>query len=113
MSGFSGGFTSQSLADTMFVISIAALKRNTAILRAVKEAAGCHVVLALKGFSCWKAFPYLRDDLEWSLHCDHFRGWNYNVFIPNGGELLYPLYGSSGVPEGMVVAGRGFWHHGS
>ena len=48
----------------MFVISIAALKRNTAILREVKEAAGCHLVLALKGFSCWKAFPYLRDDLD-------------------------------------------------
>ena len=48
----------------MFVISIAALKRNTAILREVKEAAGCHLVLALKGFSCWKAFPYMRDDLD-------------------------------------------------
>jgi carboxynorspermidine decarboxylase len=48
----------------MFVISIAALKRNTAILREVKEAAGCHLVLALKGFSCWKAFPYISDDLD-------------------------------------------------
>jgi carboxynorspermidine decarboxylase len=48
----------------MFVISIAALKRNTAILREVKEAAGCKLVLALKGFSCWKAFPYIKDDLD-------------------------------------------------
>ena len=48
----------------MFVISIAALKRNTAILRAVKEAAGCNIVLALKGYSCWKTFPHLRDDLD-------------------------------------------------
>lgn len=48
----------------MFVISIAALKRNTAILREVKEAAGCHLVLALKGFSCWKAFDYIREDLD-------------------------------------------------
>jgi carboxynorspermidine decarboxylase len=48
----------------MFIISIAALKRNTAILREVKEAAGCHLVLALKGFSCWKAFPFIRDDLD-------------------------------------------------
>lgn len=48
----------------MFVISIAALKRNTTILREVKEAAGCHLVLALKGFSCWETFPYLRDDLD-------------------------------------------------
>jgi carboxynorspermidine decarboxylase len=48
----------------MFVISIAALQRNTRILRKVKEAAGCHLVLALKGFSCWKAFPHIRDDLD-------------------------------------------------
>ncbi len=48
----------------MFVISIAALQRNTAILREVKEAADCRLVLALKGFSCWKAFPYLRGDLD-------------------------------------------------
>lgn len=48
----------------MFLISIPALKRNTGILREVKEAAGCKLVLALKGFSCWKAFPYLRDDLD-------------------------------------------------
>jgi len=66
----------------MFVISIAALKRNTAILREVKEAAGCHLVLALKGFSCWKAFPYISDDLDgccasglWEglLAHDHFK----------------------------------------
>ena len=48
----------------MFVISTAALKRNTAILREVKEAAGCHLVLALKGFSCWKTFPLLSEDLD-------------------------------------------------
>lgn len=48
----------------MFVVSISALKRNTAILREVKEAAGCHLVLALKGFSCWKAFPHIANDLD-------------------------------------------------
>jgi carboxynorspermidine decarboxylase len=47
-----------------YVISIAALKRNSAILRGVKEAAACRLVLALKGFSCWKAFPFIRNDLD-------------------------------------------------
>ncbi|MEP4079509.1 carboxynorspermidine decarboxylase [Haloferula sp.] len=47
-----------------FIISIAALKRNTAILRETKEAAGCKLVLALKGFACWKAFPYIKNDLD-------------------------------------------------
>lgn len=50
--------------EAMYLISIAALRRNTAILREVKEAADCHLVLALKGFSCWKAFPYIREDLD-------------------------------------------------
>ncbi|MFT4177679.1 MAG: carboxynorspermidine decarboxylase [Luteolibacter sp.] len=48
----------------MFVISIPALKKNTALLREVKQAAGCKLVLALKGFSCWKAFPHIREDLD-------------------------------------------------
>jgi carboxynorspermidine decarboxylase len=62
--GYGGGFASEFGAHSMFVISLAALRRNTAILRDVKEAAGCRLVLALKGFSCWKAFPYLRADLD-------------------------------------------------
>lgn len=48
----------------MYLISIAALRRNAAILRGIREAADCKVVLAMKGFSCWKAFRYLRDDLD-------------------------------------------------
>jgi len=48
----------------MFVISIAALKQNTALLREIKEAAGCRLVIALKGFACWKAFPSIKEDLD-------------------------------------------------
>lgn len=48
----------------MFLISIPALKRNTAILREVADQAGCKIILALKGFSCWKAFPHLTKDLD-------------------------------------------------
>ena len=47
-----------------FVVSISALKRNAAILRETADAAGCKIVLALKGFSCWKAFPYIREELD-------------------------------------------------
>ena len=48
----------------MFLISIEALKRNTSILREIADLAGCKVVLALKGFSCWKAFPHITNDLD-------------------------------------------------
>ena len=66
----------------MFLISIAALQRNSRILRDVKEAAGCKLVLALKGFSCWKTFAAIREDLDgccasglWEaqLATEHFR----------------------------------------
>ncbi|MFM2199418.1 MAG: carboxynorspermidine decarboxylase [Verrucomicrobiota bacterium] len=48
----------------MFLISIEALRRNVAILRETADAAGCKVVLAQKGFSCWKAYPYISDKLD-------------------------------------------------
>jgi carboxynorspermidine decarboxylase len=48
----------------MFVISIAALKHNARILCGVADDAGCRIVLALKGFACWKAFPYIRNELD-------------------------------------------------
>ena len=48
----------------MFLISIPALQRNTAILREVADQAGCKIILALKGFSCWKAFPYIKKYLD-------------------------------------------------
>src|SRR6218665_1893413 len=66
----------------MFVISIPALQRNTAILREVREQSGARLVLALKGFSCWKAFPHISADLDgccasglWEglLAHDHFK----------------------------------------
>lgn len=42
-----------------FVISESALERNALILRDVADAAGCRIVLALKGFSCWPCFDAL------------------------------------------------------
>jgi len=47
-----------------FVLSIAALRRNSHVLSAIRERGDARVVLALKGFACWKTFPYLRDDLD-------------------------------------------------
>lgn len=52
------------LPTPTYLVSLAALQHNTEILRTVAEAAGCRIVLALKGFSCWKAFEAIRDDLD-------------------------------------------------
>jgi len=48
----------------MFIISTAALKGNATILSDVRNAANCRLILALKGFSCWKAFPHIRSLLD-------------------------------------------------
>ena len=48
----------------MFLISIEALQHNARILRETADAAGCKVVLAQKGFSCWKAYPYISGYLD-------------------------------------------------
>lgn len=47
-----------------YVISLPALERNARILRETADAAGCKLVLALKGFSCWKAFDTIRPYLD-------------------------------------------------
>ncbi|MFD0894796.1 carboxynorspermidine decarboxylase [Luteolibacter ambystomatis] len=47
-----------------YVISLPALERNARILRETADAAGCKLVLALKGFSCWKAFDAIRPYLD-------------------------------------------------
>ena len=48
----------------MFLISIEALQHNARILRETADAAGCKVVLAQKGFSCWKAYPHISGYLD-------------------------------------------------
>lgn len=47
-----------------FLISLPALRRNARILRETADEAGCNIVLALKGFSTWGAFPAIRDVLD-------------------------------------------------
>lgn len=47
-----------------FQLSLEALRRNGDQLRQVADAAGCRIVLALKGFSCWPAFDVLKDRLD-------------------------------------------------
>jgi carboxynorspermidine decarboxylase len=83
----------------MFVISIAALKRNAAILREVKEAAGCRVVLALKGFACWKAFAYLRDDLDGCCASGLWEAWLARDHFHKPVVTYSPAYDAADITE--------------
>jgi carboxynorspermidine decarboxylase len=91
---------------SMFVISIPALQRNAAILREVKEAAGCHLVLALKGFSCWKAFPYLRADLDGCCASGLWEGLLARDYFRKHVIAYSPAYDEADVAELC-----GFVHH--
>lgn len=55
-----------------YLIDLAALRRNLEILAEVKHNAGCHIVLALKGFALWKAFPMVRDYLDGCCASGHW-----------------------------------------
>lgn len=47
-----------------YLISLPALRNNAEILRDVADRAGCRIVLALKGFSCWHTFNLLSEYLD-------------------------------------------------
>jgi len=53
-----------SLPTPVFVVDTAALERNLAILGEVKQRTGCRILLALKAFSMFSAFPLLRRVLD-------------------------------------------------
>lgn len=47
-----------------FVLDLAALKRNLAILQTVQDRTGCRILLALKGFAMFSVFPLIRETLH-------------------------------------------------
>lgn len=47
-----------------FVVDLRLLERNARILRRVREEAGVKVLLALKGFAMWSAFPVMAKHLD-------------------------------------------------
>lgn len=53
-----------SIQTPAFVIDLAAIERNLAILATVKKQTGCQILLALKAFSTFSAFPVLQRVLD-------------------------------------------------
>ena len=47
-----------------YVIDLAALERNLELLSHAQEAAGCAILLALKGFATWATFPLVGQYLQ-------------------------------------------------
>jgi carboxynorspermidine decarboxylase len=53
-----------AMATPRYIIDLAALRKNLEILKSVKEAADCKIVLALKGYALWKSFPLIAEYLD-------------------------------------------------
>lgn len=54
----------EAVPSPCFVVDTRLLARNARILARVREEAGCKVLLALKGFSMWAAFPHIAPHLD-------------------------------------------------
>ncbi|MGI9296335.1 MAG: carboxynorspermidine decarboxylase [Gammaproteobacteria bacterium] len=52
------------LPTPCYLFDEAAIKKNLARVRRLREESGCRVLLALKGFAAWKLFPLFRDSLR-------------------------------------------------
>ena len=62
MSGWDGMDWSKAPSPA-YVVDEAALERNLALLDDVQRRAGCKIIMALKGFSMFGAFPLIRRTL--------------------------------------------------
>ena len=52
------------LKSPSFVVDEEALEKNASVLGDIQRRTGCRILLALKAFSMWKAFPVLKDTLK-------------------------------------------------
>lgn len=50
-----------AIRSPAFVLDETLLRRNLALIRAVKEQSGADIILAFKAFANWKAFPIIRE----------------------------------------------------
>jgi carboxynorspermidine decarboxylase len=75
------------------------LRQNLELIRGVEQAAGCSIILALKGFAMWSAFPIVREYLsgcaassyyEARLIDDYFRG-HIHLYAPAYTKEEFPL----------------------
>jgi len=58
------GLDLNRVSTPCFVLDLAALRRNLAVLQTVQDRTGCRILLALKGFAMFSVFPLIRETLH-------------------------------------------------
>lgn len=59
----SNPYVSSAIPSPCYVLNEALLRRNLELMQYVQQQSGAHIILALKGFSMWSAFPLVRQYL--------------------------------------------------
>lgn len=59
----SNPYVSDAIPSPCYVLNEALLKRNLELMQYVQQQSGAQIILALKGFSMWSAFPLVRQYL--------------------------------------------------
>ncbi len=59
----SNPYVSSAIPSPCYVLNEALLKRNLELMQYVQQQSGAQIILALKGFSMWSAFPLVRQYL--------------------------------------------------
>ncbi|RUO39651.1 carboxynorspermidine decarboxylase [Idiomarina aquatica] len=57
-------YTSPNIPSPCYVLDEALLRKNLQLMQRVQEQSGADIILALKGFSMWSAFPIVREYLK-------------------------------------------------
>ncbi len=57
-------FLNPDIPSPCYVCNLSLLQRNLELMQQVQEASGCKIILALKGFSQWSAFPLVSKYLQ-------------------------------------------------
>ena len=81
-----------------YVLEEDLLRRNLALIKQVKEAAGVEIIMAFKAFSMWKVFPVIR---EYVSHCTASSLYEARLAYEEFGSLAHtysPAYTEENFP---------------
>ncbi len=83
-----------------FVVDLSRLRRNLEFLRAVKERAGCRILLAQKGFSMWAVYPLIAQYLDGTCSSGPWEALLAKEKFPGGEVHVYsPAYTAADLAE--------------
>jgi carboxynorspermidine decarboxylase len=86
------------------VVQEAALRRNCATLAAVRARTGCKIMLALKAFAMWRAFPIVREYLDGICASGPFEARLGREEFGGEVHVFAPAYSAQDMDELVAVA---------